>query len=49
MYVLSVQEKVDSLNEKLERESVPYDKPGVDCPDFELVTKSASKLKSKEN
>lgn len=40
-----LQEKVDSLNERLEREAVSYDKPGVDCPDFDHITKSASKLK----
>ncbi|KAK3925487.1 WD repeat-containing protein 37 [Frankliniella fusca] len=40
-----LQEKVDSLNERLERETVLYEKHGIDCPDFEHVSKSASKHK----
>lgn len=43
---LSLQEKVDSLNEKLERDSVVADKPGVDFTDFDAVSsKSYSKHK----
>lgn len=40
-----LQEKVDNLNERLERETALYEKHGIDCPDFEHVTKSASKYK----
>lgn len=46
-FLWTVQEKVDSLNERLEREAASYEKTGTDCPDFDHVTKSASKHKSK--
>ncbi|XP_075222576.1 WD repeat domain 37 [Lycorma delicatula] len=43
---ISLQEKVDSLNERLERDSVVAEKPGLDFTDFDAVSsKSYSKHK----
>lgn len=46
---IPVQEKVDALNEKIERDSYISDKPGYDVPDFDSVAKTvgAAKQKSK--
>jgi hypothetical protein len=41
LFFFSVQEKVEVLSEKLERESLVNEKPGYDCTDFDAPTKVA--------